>query len=226
MFAKRDFAERADGHVRVPTTYARPRRDNPRLDQSRSTRRGARRKDAFGGSRFTHRQDSDSAYRREPASGASTPTRGNPKDRHEESRLRSLRNHPRQRQTLLRRLLPCVQPRPPASIQRSRTRATRATAGPKTRIRQPHPRPDARSASAWPTPRSKLLSGTSNTSDPLARSGPMRSFPSIQGVSLNRLAAATGLSKQYLSRVRRGLATPHPRNWKTLHTVGCDYRNE
>jgi hypothetical protein len=41
-------------------------------------------------------------------------------------------------------------------------------------------------------------------------------LPMIRGISLNRLARATGLSIQYCGLVRRGIRTPHPRHWRRL----------
>jgi len=44
-------------------------------------------------------------------------------------------------------------------------------------------------------------------------------LPAIQGLSLNRLAKATGLSKQYMGKVRRGLFVPHSKHWEALRGV-------
>ena len=41
-------------------------------------------------------------------------------------------------------------------------------------------------------------------------------LPLIQEVPLSRLARATGLSLRYVSLVRRGEKTPHPRHWQNL----------
>jgi hypothetical protein len=41
-------------------------------------------------------------------------------------------------------------------------------------------------------------------------------LPLIQGVPLSRLQRATGLSLRYVSLIRRGERTPHPRHWKAL----------
>ncbi|HEU5215282.1 MAG TPA: CRISPR-associated endonuclease Cas1 [Gaiellaceae bacterium] len=41
-------------------------------------------------------------------------------------------------------------------------------------------------------------------------------LPLIQGVPLSRLQKATGLSLRYVSLIRRGERTPHPRHWGTL----------
>lgn len=41
-------------------------------------------------------------------------------------------------------------------------------------------------------------------------------LPLIQNVSLSRLQRATGLSLRYVSLIRRGERTPHPRHWQTL----------
>jgi CRISPR-associated endonuclease Cas1 len=46
-------------------------------------------------------------------------------------------------------------------------------------------------------------------------------IPSLQAVSLNQMAAATGLTKGYLSFVRRGRYVPHPRWWETLRQVAA-----
>jgi hypothetical protein len=44
--------------------------------------------------------------------------------------------------------------------------------------------------------------------------GPPR--PLIQGVPLSRLQRATGLSLRYVSLIRRGERTPHPRHWQAF----------
>jgi CRISPR-associated endonuclease Cas1 len=41
-------------------------------------------------------------------------------------------------------------------------------------------------------------------------------LPLIQGVPLSRLQRATGLSIRYVSLIRRGERTPHPRHWQAL----------
>jgi CRISPR-associated endonuclease Cas1 len=41
-------------------------------------------------------------------------------------------------------------------------------------------------------------------------------LPSIQSVPLSRLQRATGLSLRYVSQIRRGEKTPHPRHWTAL----------
>ncbi len=41
-------------------------------------------------------------------------------------------------------------------------------------------------------------------------------LPLIQGVPLSRLQRATGLSLRYVSQIRRGEKTPHPRHWAAL----------
>lgn len=41
-------------------------------------------------------------------------------------------------------------------------------------------------------------------------------LPLIQGVPLSRLQQATGLSLRYVSLIRRGEKTPHPRHWQVL----------
>jgi hypothetical protein len=45
-------------------------------------------------------------------------------------------------------------------------------------------------------------------------------LPRLQGLSLSALAAATGLSQQYCSLVRRGIRIPHRRHWESLRTLG------
>jgi CRISPR-associated endonuclease Cas1 len=42
-------------------------------------------------------------------------------------------------------------------------------------------------------------------------------LPLIQEVPLSRLQGATGLSLRYVSLIRRGERTPHPRHWQALH---------
>jgi hypothetical protein len=44
-------------------------------------------------------------------------------------------------------------------------------------------------------------------------------LPRLQGVPLNRLVQATGLSLRYVSQIRRGQRVPHPRHWDGLRTV-------
>jgi hypothetical protein len=44
-------------------------------------------------------------------------------------------------------------------------------------------------------------------------------LPRLQGVSLDRMARATGLSRSYCSFVRRGLKVPHRRHWSPLKTL-------
>lgn len=41
-------------------------------------------------------------------------------------------------------------------------------------------------------------------------------LPGLEGVSLNAMAKATGLSAGYCSFVRRGLKIPHRRHWESL----------
>jgi len=41
-------------------------------------------------------------------------------------------------------------------------------------------------------------------------------LPLIQGVPLSRLQRTTGLSLRYVSLIRRGERTPHPRHWEAL----------
>jgi len=41
-------------------------------------------------------------------------------------------------------------------------------------------------------------------------------LPLIQSVPLSRLQRATGLSLRYVSQIRRGEKTPHPRHWAAL----------
>lgn len=41
-------------------------------------------------------------------------------------------------------------------------------------------------------------------------------LPQLQGVSLTRLAEASGLSVQYCGLIRRGLKVPHARHWESL----------
>lgn len=41
-------------------------------------------------------------------------------------------------------------------------------------------------------------------------------LPLIQDVPLSRLQGATGLSLRYVSLIRRGERTPHPRHWEAF----------
>jgi hypothetical protein len=45
-------------------------------------------------------------------------------------------------------------------------------------------------------------------------------LPLIQNVPLSRLQKATGLSLRYVSLIRRGERTPHPRHWEAFLRVG------
>ena len=45
-------------------------------------------------------------------------------------------------------------------------------------------------------------------------------LPRLQAVPVARIAAVTGLSKQYCSLIRRGLKVPHPRHWETFLELG------
>ncbi|MFN0153438.1 MAG: CRISPR-associated endonuclease Cas1 [Gaiella sp.] len=44
-------------------------------------------------------------------------------------------------------------------------------------------------------------------------------LPLIQNVPLSRLQRATGLSLRYVSQIRRGEKTPHPRHWAAIETT-------
>jgi hypothetical protein len=41
-------------------------------------------------------------------------------------------------------------------------------------------------------------------------------LPQLQGLPLSKIAAATGLSQQYCSLIRRGIKVPHRRHWNAL----------
>ncbi len=45
-------------------------------------------------------------------------------------------------------------------------------------------------------------------------------LPPLQGISLRRMADATGLTEGYCSVVRRGLKVPHRRHWANLASIG------
>lgn len=47
-------------------------------------------------------------------------------------------------------------------------------------------------------------------------------LPSIENVPLSRLQRATGLSLRYVSLIRRGERTPHPRHWAALAQIGSE----
>jgi hypothetical protein len=52
-------------------------------------------------------------------------------------------------------------------------------------------------------------------------------LPLVQGVPLRRLQRATGLSLRYVSLIRRGEKTPHPRHWGALaETADCGWRSD
>jgi hypothetical protein len=44
-------------------------------------------------------------------------------------------------------------------------------------------------------------------------------LPRLQNVPLTKLEQTTGLSKQYCSRIRRGLFVPHARHWEALRRI-------
>lgn len=44
-------------------------------------------------------------------------------------------------------------------------------------------------------------------------------LPNLQGVPIEKMARAAGLSLMYCSLIRRGLYVPHPRHWETLMSV-------
>jgi len=44
-------------------------------------------------------------------------------------------------------------------------------------------------------------------------------LPVIQHLSLSRLQQAAGLSLRYVSLIRRGERTPHPRHWQALQAA-------
>lgn len=46
-------------------------------------------------------------------------------------------------------------------------------------------------------------------------------LPLIQGISLSRLQRVTGLSLRYVSLIRRGERTPHPRHWQRFLSAGA-----
>jgi CRISP-associated protein Cas1 len=46
-------------------------------------------------------------------------------------------------------------------------------------------------------------------------------FPTLQAISVRRMAAATGLSRPYCSEIRRGLKVPHPGHWEALKTAAA-----
>jgi len=43
--------------------------------------------------------------------------------------------------------------------------------------------------------------------------------PKLDALSLNEIAAATGLSLAACSRIRAGARVPHPRHWTALHAL-------
>jgi hypothetical protein len=49
-------------------------------------------------------------------------------------------------------------------------------------------------------------------------------LPLIQNIPLSRLQKGTGLSLRYVSLIRRGERTPHPRHWQAL--IGAGPRRE
>jgi CRISPR-associated endonuclease Cas1 len=51
-------------------------------------------------------------------------------------------------------------------------------------------------------------------------------LPLVQGIPLSRLQRATGLSLRYMSLIRRGERTPHPRHWQAFITASEAYVRE
>ena len=47
-------------------------------------------------------------------------------------------------------------------------------------------------------------------------------LPLIQNIPLSRLQRATGLSLRYVSLIRRGEKTPHPRHWQALRSASSE----
>jgi hypothetical protein len=47
-------------------------------------------------------------------------------------------------------------------------------------------------------------------------------LPALQGVPLSQLQRATGLSLRYVSLIRRGERTPHPKHWHALTRAAAD----
>jgi hypothetical protein len=50
-------------------------------------------------------------------------------------------------------------------------------------------------------------------------------LPLIEQVPLSRLQRASGLSLRYVSQIRRGERTPHPRHWAALRTAASPERS-
>jgi hypothetical protein len=46
-------------------------------------------------------------------------------------------------------------------------------------------------------------------------------LPLIQNVTLGTLQRGTGLSLRYVSQIRRGEKTPHPRHWSAIRDVAA-----
>lgn len=44
-------------------------------------------------------------------------------------------------------------------------------------------------------------------------------LPRLKGIPLRKIHAATGLSLQYSSLIRRGLYIPHARHWQALRSL-------
>jgi hypothetical protein len=62
----------------------------------------------------------------------------------------------------------------------------------------------------------KAIGDDPSHSGPACRSGSREILPRLQEIPLYTLALATGLSHVYLSQIRRGRKTPHPRHWAKL----------
>lgn len=50
-------------------------------------------------------------------------------------------------------------------------------------------------------------------------------LPRLQGLSLTQISAATGLSQQYCSLIRRGLKVPHQRHWTSLESLAVSSKH-
>jgi hypothetical protein len=75
--------------------------------------------------------------------------------------------------------------------------------------------PGDKFAAWWNEKRGKLSGLTAFQRDTL---------PLIQNVPLSRLQQATGLSLRYVSLIRRGERTPHPRHWQALEEAARNAR--
>jgi CRISPR-associated endonuclease Cas1 len=97
----------------------------------------------------------------------------------------------------------------PAALARMRSSGRDPTKTPEARAKRAQAQSQRnKEAADW----ERVHPGESSDSEAFRR----EILPLLQGLPLSRLVEATGLSVRHCSRVRRGLAVPHPRHWEAL----------